>query len=340
MSVSTVMVRVFVDAVEKMGVPRDPFLRSLEIDPARLSLPGGRFELEEFARLQVHAMDATGDEALGLHVGERGPVNAFDLMSHLAGLAPTMREALGLVFQFQRLLMDDAFITLEESGTAATIRYHFPRSLERADRMQADFVVASLLRFVRAFGGPRVEGKMASFEHPRPAYSREYARIFGDTVHFRQEATAFTFDRAVLDRTHLHQHPELYGVLRSEAERALERVESELGPVDQVKQYLRAHPPARLPDLSSAARDLGVSSRSLRRALARQATSYGSLVRAVLRASAEHMLRDPRRTIQETATNLGFANVQAFYRAFKRWSGMTPGQYRRGNGVPPDSGQI
>jgi AraC-like DNA-binding protein len=329
MSVSTVMARVFVDAVAKMGVPAAPFLRSVDIDPARLSEPNGRFELGEFARLQVAAMDATGDEALGLHVGERGPVNAYDLMSHLAGHAPTMRDAFGLVLQFQRLLMDDAFVTLEEVGSSATIRYHFKRSVERADRLQADFVVTSLLRFARAFGGPRVAGKIASFEHPRPAYYREYVRVFGDAVRFGHEATALTFDRAVLDRVQLHQHPELFGLLRTEAERALDRVASKLGAVDRVKQYLLARPPARIPDLLTAARDLGLSGRSLRRLLASEATSYRSLIRNVLQTTAEHMLRDPARSIQETAGALGFTNVRAFYRAFKQWSGMTPGEYRR-----------
>jgi AraC-like DNA-binding protein len=109
-------------------------------------------------------------------------------------------------------------------------------------------------------------------------------------------------------------------------------VASKLGAVDRVKQYLLARPPARIPDLLTAARDLGLSGRSLRRLLASEATSYRSLIRNVLQTTAEHMLRDPARSIQETAGALGFTNVRAFYRAFKQWSGMTPGEYRRRRG--------
>src|ERR1019366_8491280 len=79
MAVSTVMVRVLVDAVEWAGVSRDELLRPLKIDPARLAEADGRFDPEEFARLQMHAMDLTHDEALGFHIAERTPDSAFDL---------------------------------------------------------------------------------------------------------------------------------------------------------------------------------------------------------------------------------------------------------------------
>jgi AraC-like DNA-binding protein len=336
MSVSTIMVRVVVDAVERAGVSRNELLGPLNVDAARLVEADGRFDLEEFARLQMRAMDLTRDEALGLHIAERTPDSAFDLIGHVVSHAPTLREAFALCAQFQRLILDDSHSTLSETGTTATLRYNFARSSERADRMMAEFVVAAFLRFVRVFAGSDVvTPQVASFEHPRPLHQREYARLFGDAARFSQPVTALTFDRALLDRSQLHQNPGLYSMLRTQAERALERVTVALRPAEQVERYLRARPPARIPDLSTAARELGLSARSLRRRLAADATSYRSLVRAALEASAGHMLRNPRHSIQETAHALGFSNVGAFHRAFKRWTGMTPAEYRErpgGNG--------
>jgi AraC-like DNA-binding protein len=327
-SVSTIMVRVLVDAVERAGVPRDDLLRAQSIEPARLLEVDGRFRLEQFAQLQARAMDLTGDEALGLHMAEHVHDSAFDLIAHLVSHAPTLREAIGLCAQFQRLVLDGAHVTLRETATTAALHCHFVRASERADRMQAEFVAAAFLRLVRIFGGPAAAIRMASFEHSRPAHFREYTRIFGDVVRFGQAATGLTFDRAVLDRVQLHQHPELFTMLRSQAERALERVAADLGPTDLVRRYLLARPPARIPDMSTAARDLGLSARTLRRHLAADATSYRSLVRATLETSAGHLLRDPGRSIQETASALGFSNVSAFHRAFRRWTGMTPLEYR------------
>jgi AraC-like DNA-binding protein len=332
MGVSGVMVRVLVDAVERAGVARGDLLRSASIDPARIADADARFELAEFATLQMCAMDLTRDEALGLHIVERTHDGAFDLISHLVVHAPTLREALGLCLQFQPLILDDAFFTLDETDTTAVVHCHLPRTFERADRMFAEFAIAGLTRMVRVFGGAGVAPLAVSFEHARPRHHGEYARLFGDAVRFRQPTTALVLDRAVLDRVQLYQHPELYGVLRSQAQRALDRVAKELGPVDQLRRYLVARPPARIPDLSTAARDLGVSARSLRRRLADEGTTYRSLVQAILEDCAGLLLRDPKQTIQQTAHALGFANVGAFHRAFKRWTGLTPMQYRETRG--------
>jgi AraC-like DNA-binding protein len=156
--------------------------------------------------------------------------------------------------------------------------------------------------------------------------------VFGATERFRQESTSIVFDRDVMDLSQLHQHPELYSTLRMEAERGLERVETGLRSADRVRQYLQSVPAARIPDMAAAARVLGMSERSLRRRLADEDVSYRDIVRSMLETSAGHILLDPNRTIQEAAAALGFAAPAAFHRAFKRWTGMTPRQYRQAHG--------
>jgi AraC-like DNA-binding protein len=328
MSVSGVLVRVMVDAVERAGVPREALLRAAGIDAARLAEADARFDSRAFAALQACAMDLTRDDALGLHILDRVHDGAFDLVSQLVVLAPTLREALALCQHFQPLLVDDAFLTLRETGTTATLHCHLVRTSERADRMLAEFALTGLTRMVRVFGGKGASPRAITCEHARPEHHREYVRIFGDTVRFEQPETTVVFDRAVLDRAQLHQHPELYGVLRSQAQVALDRVTTDVGLADQVKRYLLAWPPAKLPDLATAARDLDVSPRSLRRRLADEGTSYRAVVQGVLESAAGLLLRNPKQTIQETAHALGFVNVGAFHRAFKRWTGLTPMQYR------------
>lgn len=335
MGVSTVLVRVLVDAVERAGASSDELLQLAKIDRGRIAEVNGRFALDEFARLQVSAMDLTGDEALGLRIAEQANDSAFELIAHLVSHAPTLREALGVCLQFQRIVTDGTRLALHEATSIATLEYEFARSVPRSDRMHAEFVVTALLRLVRTFGGPKVPARVASFEHEPPAHRREYTRIFGGAERFGRPTTALAFDRAVLDRKHLHQHPELYSILRAQAERALEQVTDGLRPSEQIRQYLLARPPSRIPDIATAARDLGTSERSLRRRLAADATSYRSIVRATLEASAGHMLLDPSRSIQETAHALGFSDAGTFHRAFKKWTGMTPTEYRERGASKP-----
>ena len=82
--------------------------------------------------------------------------------------------------------------------------------------------------------------------------------------------------------------------------------------------------------MQAVALALGISVRSLRRRLAAEGRSYQSVESEALATAAKRLLRDERRTIQDTADRMGFADTTAFHRAFKRWTGTTPSAYRAG----------
>jgi AraC-like DNA-binding protein len=327
MSVAIFFVRTVVDAVERAGAD----LRSrFPLDWRRLEQPEARVEFDQFAQMLSTAVAITGDEALGLHIAEQMPEGAGDLLAHVAAHAPTMREAVEACSQFVPLAIDGVALGPRDEGDVFVVDYAFPRSTPLADRVLAELIVAGLVRLARTFTHPAAVPRFVAFEHERPPHHREYARVFGEGVRFGQPGTAIGFGREVADRTQLHRHTELYDLrLRTEARRRVERMGTGARATHHLRQYLLAMPAARIPDISRAARDLGMSERSLRRHLAADGTTYRDVVRSTLEASAGRMLRDPTQSIKETAAALGFANTGAFHRAFKRWTGMTPGDYRR-----------
>jgi AraC-like DNA-binding protein len=328
-SASIVLVRVLVDAVERVGSSRDELLRGAHFDASHLEDASVRVPLDEFENLQARAVALTRDEALGLRMAEQSE-SSFDLLSPLVSHAPTLREALGLCTQFGRLLKDGTNITLGERGDTAAVRLHFTRVSPLSDRVNAEFAMAGLFRMIQGFAGPSAPALSVDFEHARPAYHREHARIFQGVERFSQPSTSIAFASALLDRAHLHLHSEFYLVLRREAERNLDRLARELTQEERLRQYLLAQRPQSMPDMETAARDLRVSARTLRRRLAEEGVSFRSVVQSVLETLASHMLRDPNRTIQETAHAMGFADAASFHRAFKRWKGVTP---KRSRGV-------
>ena len=328
MSVTALFVRALVEAVDRGGASRSELLANVA-SPERLDRVEGRFELSEFASLLERAVTLTGDPALGLHMAEQTSESAFDSLAYLVSHAPTLRDAIAIVAQFGPLVIEGGRATLHDSPGLTSIECAFPRATPIADRVLADLSLAAFLRMARHLAGAKVTPRVVSFEHERPLYHWEYARLFGDTVRFGQEVTAISFHPDVADQSHLHQSPELYSVVRFEAERKLGRLAHGAGPTDRLREYLLARPASRIPEVATAARDLGMSERSLRRHLAAENTSYTKVVQSTLEASACHMLRDSRRTIQETAGALGFVDARSFHRAFKAWTGMTPTQYRK-----------
>jgi AraC-like DNA-binding protein len=226
-------------------------------------------------------------------------------------------------------LMDEGGLVLRETGDLATLRYDFLRRSPLFDRVFADFVLCGLFRMMRVFGGPHARAVAACFEHVRPKYHREYARVFGGAERFSQPFTTLSFSRSLLDRPQLHRHGELSAVLRLQAEREISRISRGLDEAERVRQYLLVQRPSRLPDVKTAARDMGISARSMRRMLARKGVSYRALVQSVRETLAARMLSDKNTTIQEVAYALGFSDSTAFHRAFKRWKGATPGTFQK-----------
>ena len=88
----------------------------------------------------------------------------------------------------------------------------------------------------------------------------------------------------------------------------------------------------REPTLALAAKDLGLSARTLQRKLAATSVSFRQIRDAAARSVAEQLLRDPERTVEEIAERVGYTSRSAFERAFTRWTGVTPAQWRRDQG--------
>ncbi|HEX3771799.1 MAG TPA: AraC family transcriptional regulator ligand-binding domain-containing protein [Polyangiaceae bacterium] len=326
MSVSVFLVRVLVEAVERSGAE---VRAALPAGFRSLDQPHARLDFHAFGELLESAVRSTGDEALGLHLAEKMPEGAADVLAHAAAHAPTMRAAIETCAQYAPLGIEGLLLSTHDEARECIVIHEFPRHSRTTDRVLADFLLAGMARLARTFHGPEAAPRFVRFEHERPADHAEYARVFGPHLRFRQGATVIAFDRDLADRPQMHQHAEFYDLMRSEAQRRLDQLTVGGRSAARVRQYLGALPPSRIPDMPETARSLGMSERSLRRHLAADGTSYRDVVRDVLEASAGRLLRDPGRSIKETASALGFADAAAFHHAFKRWTGVTPLEYRR-----------
>jgi AraC-like DNA-binding protein len=328
MSLSVMLLCALVEGVLPVGVSRSELLRVAGIDPEKLDDIDGRVEREEYDRAQMAALDLTKDDALGLHMGERVTVRSFDVLADLASHAPTLRAAFLSFARFHRILTDGPDTTVHEDGDRACVHYQFPRANPRCNRLRAEFAMVGMLRMVRQFARRPDAVRAVYFEHPAPEYRAEYARIFGGVERFEHDFTGIEFDAVLLDRTQEPHSGELYMVLESLAERKLSRLTRGGGHAERLRHYLVSNALAERPQMDAVARSLGISVRSLRRRLDEEGVSYSGLLNEARATLAKRMLDDPDRSIYETAYAMGFSDPSAFHRAFKRWTGMTPTQYR------------
>jgi AraC-like DNA-binding protein len=327
MQVSVLMVRALLGVVERSGASRERFLAAAGIEPRLIEEGQVRLPVGAYQRVIDAALEVTGDPALGLQLGELARSGMFDVLGPLADHAATLRELIEAIGRYSRLIADGHEPQLHEAGDRASIRFAALHGDSSAVRLTAEFATAAMLRTLRQFVGDDAQPAHVSFAYPAPAYAAAYRRCFGDVVRFDRPFTEIEFPSAWLDKRQLFQSPELYSALKSQAERTLDRLERDAAVSARVEQVLAERSPQHV-SMDDAARALGVSARSLRRQLAAEGVSYSELVERARVAAAKRMLRDPRTSIQEAAYAMGFAAPAAFHRAFKRWTGMTPKQYR------------
>jgi AraC-like DNA-binding protein len=325
-TVATLLLRALADVLQQRGVAPESLLgqrtESLYTEPADRSVPRVWFQ-SLFAR----AIELTGDPALGISCGLHASDSSFGLMAPLVGHAPSLRRGLELVVQFHPLLVEGCTIELTEKLGVAHLRCEVAQ-LGAGDRSFSELILAGLMRTLQAFGCSKSELRAVFFEHARPVYHHAYTAAFAGKECFSQSFTGIEFAVSALDRPHLHRIAELHEIVLAQAEHNLQRCMRPLTLTERVNALINSRPASKLPDMVVAARELGMSVRSLRRHLTHEGTTYRELTQNKLHGIACSLLRNPQVSLQTIAFELGFSDATAFHRAFRRWAEVTPADYR------------
>lgn len=311
-----------------LGVTRDSLLSAAGLDARALQSLDQTLPFSALYAFVEALVEHSRDPALGLHLAERLPQRAFSPVADLVFYSADLRESLSSFEKVQPLLCDATIFRVEEDARWVRIR-----CMELADapscvqRFTAELMVGGLRRRVLTFR-PDASFHSLGFSYAAPSYADEYKRVLGGQARFEQPCTELVFERAFLSARSPFRDPELHAALSAYGERKVREVTESKAFALRVQKLLAQERFPRQADAALIARKLRLSARSLRRRLAAEGTSFAAVVDEALLARALSCLVDHGRSIQETAYELGFTDKGSFHRAFKRWTGMTPQQYR------------
>lgn len=313
-----------------LGVAPDALLRSAGLDP--LAASSAALSHGEVLRLWDAATRLSGDSDFGLHLAEWAVQNAedqFDVLAFAMRSCATLGEQYARMGRYIRLLHKETFLKLEVAGDVARL-VHGVVDFHPSQRQASEGMLAILLlqgrRTIREDFAPRA----VRFIHPRPSSTTEHERLFRAPVHFGCSRDELEFDRVLLDRPQIHAEPRLFVVLERQLESLLTRVPNGGTVTDLARRCVASGLLEGEPSLSLVATRLGMSARTFQRRLRDEGTSFGDVVANVRHEIALDRLRDPMVSIQEVAFLLGYSDASTFHRAFKRRTGKTPAEYRRG----------
>jgi AraC-like DNA-binding protein len=189
-------------------------------------------------------------------------------------------------------------------------------------------MLSTMLHIGRQFTGTRWKPIEVCFEHQRPAAVTAHKRVFQAPVFFGRARTELVFDARLLSRAVPQADPALAALLQRNAKALLGTTAKPESFADQVRWALHETSGPGALTLSSVARKLALSARTLQRRLHEEGGSFHQLVRETRSTRAQNYLRNRQLAICEIAYLLGFSQPSAFHRAFHRWTGMTPRTFR------------
>lgn len=322
-------------AVARLGpAARARVLDAAGIPEGLFDTPQSRVPAEAFSALWLAVARELDDEFFGLDA-RRMKVGSFALICQAVLTCENLDRALRRILRGFAVFLDDVrgTLTVEEGRVVVRIEN---RIAAPADRLFADETFLVLVHGLTCWlAGQRIPLEEVRFAHPRPAHAREYTLMFSDQVAFDAPFTSLGFDARVLRAPVIQNTATLRDFLRAAPQSIFLKYRNQDSWTARLRRRLREIDEGDddaggvdWPVFEDLAREFNIAPTTLRRRLDAEGTSYQAIKDALRRDAAIEHLANSALSVAEIAHRLGFREPSAFHRAFKRWNGVQPGEYR------------
>lgn len=307
-----------------------PLFDAAGIDSREISLAEKRFPTKRMQHLWRLALAATGDPCFGLHLAGHVQPSAMQGLGFAWLASNTLRDSLDRLARFSRLLHPILKISLEKTGETDDLVVTGQEQWPDFEFASADLAMAVFLRMCRMTAGETVDPEIVYLQRPQPPTEdcrEDFANFFHATVVYDAAENRLRFASAQLDKPLPTPNPELARISDQTVVDYLARYDRESTAM-RVRAHIIEHLPDGAPQQQRVANTLHLSLRSLQRRLKEEGTSFKDLLEETRRELALNYIRETHRPIGEITYLLGFSEPSNFTRAFRRWTGMAPAEYR------------
>jgi len=325
-SVAVYFLNAMLHALRERPAERDAYLRGVGIDPVLLDRPQARVPAKAFAQLWLELIHVLDDEFF--HLDSHGmPLGSFALICRGLIQEPTLEKALRQCLGNFALFMRDlrGAFSVRGGRVVISVQSNIADPLTRVYAEETYLVlVVGLLCWL---AGRRIAIDRTELAVARPAQEDD-TLLWGPDLRLGSGRTEVEFDSAYLRLPVVQDLVALKTFLRSAPQGLVIRFRNQNGLAAVVYRHLRARRYGQWPTLNAMAEQQGISPSTFRRQLEREGRSYQQIKDEVRRAMAFERLREGVLSIAEIAEQTGFQEPSAFHRAFKKWTGYSPGSYR------------
>ena len=322
---SVVVLKPLLGCARSSGVDTTALLSDLGLKLPDLDDIDRRISELDKERLWQEAASRTMDAEFGLHVAQCAAVGAFDVLDYALCYSATLEDALRRILRFHRVLSDAWALDLRVRGGVA----HLRRTMELPERHSTEALCALLLLRARKITDRWIAPRFVRFSHAQPANTELHSSLFSCPIYFECAATELAFESADLALPIAKANAGLVAVLDRHMRDLLDRLPHTDEFVQAVYRAVAHTLRGGRPTLASTARAMRSSTRTVQRRLLDRGTNHRSVVDDIRRELAERLVRASQQSLTEIAFLVGFRELSGFQRTFKRWTGLSPSEFRQ-----------
>lgn len=318
-----------VSIANRSSLSVDVLLEKAGLTKEQINDPQSRLSLAQFDNVLEVMKEASRDPALGLHHGLTLQLNSLQIVGTLMATASTLKQVFDQYTKFKDLISPHIAFNLEQHGHETHICY-VDRIENNNKSIYAEIAMTSLLNIVKSLASRELfKINCVTFRHQAPSYVEEYQRIFKAPVYFGQKQNKIVINTDILNRPLLGALPEANRKTELDARAQLLQLHQSQKISRQIIHYLEENLGKNAISIQDVSGHLKMTPRTLQRRLKDEDTSYVMLREKVRFRFAQNFLKDENMNMDNIAILLGFSESTNFYHAFKRWAGVSPGEFRK-----------
>ncbi|HUY84829.1 MAG TPA: AraC family transcriptional regulator [Steroidobacteraceae bacterium] len=330
-TVAVCFVNAALEEVRTRRLDEDALLAKVGLSAQLVRLPQARVSAKQYGALWRLVALTLDDEFFGQD-SRRMKSGSFAMLCHTVIHCRTLVQGIERSLRFYRLVLDDIGGTLVRDGALARIELRARDGVER--RSFAHEILLMLLHGVACWlVNRRIPILRAQFAFPEPAHSAEYRLMYCTLLRFDAACTAIEFDSAYLDLPVVQDERSAKEFLRTAPENIIVKYKNASSVGARIRRRLRQALPGSVPEFATIARELRMTPATLRRRLHEEGASFRSIKDGLRRDLAVRYLTHSARSVMDIALELGFSERSSFHRAFRKWTGASPGEFRQRDGA-------
>lgn len=314
--------------MEDLGVDVPTLLAGSGIQASDLNNPDLLVTPEQELLVLRKIANSAPDPKIGLLVGHQYHAGIHGKLGAAVMSCDTVLDAVKLLFRYIDLTMTYFQYDLKVEGHHVIVRMNELIDLHDLRIFVCEKEFVSVYRITGDIVGaapPLIEVRLA---YPRPAYASFYEEVFKCPVHFNADAYMMIFDSGFLLRKLPMSDPLGRKIFEQECSQLSNRIKVQQTVTDQVRHHMHLHRDG-FPDLHQIARRMNVSTRTLKRRLSKEGTTYTAISADIRKKTAINLIQSTPFSMEQIAAELGYSDLANFYRAFKGWTGNNPSHYRK-----------